>query len=108
MLMHDILASMAEFYSLKLAQEVLKGMTQKAAIGDTPTKAPLGYLAVRTPASTRSPPGSTTSPTPTPRPEQAWTSSPNSWSTSTTSTTSANQPPRLSKGRGTCTHAGSS
>ena len=44
------------------------------------------------PASTRSPPGSTTSPTPTPRPEQAWTSSPNSSSTSTTSTISANQP----------------
>lgn len=44
------------------------------------------------PISTRSPHGSTTSPTPTPRPEQAWTSSPNSSSTSTTSTTSANQP----------------
>lgn len=48
MLMHGILASMAEFYSLNLAQEVLKGMTQKAAIGGTPTKAPLGYLNVRT------------------------------------------------------------
>lgn len=48
MLMHGILASMAEFYSLNLAQEVLKGMTQKASIGGTPTKAPLGYLNVRT------------------------------------------------------------
>lgn len=46
--MHGILASMAEFYSLNLAQEVLKGMTQKAAVGGTPTKAPLGYLNVRT------------------------------------------------------------
>ena len=36
--------------------------------------------------------GSTTSPTPTPRPEQAWTSSPTSLSTSTTFTPSANQP----------------
>ncbi len=48
MLMHGILASMAEFYSLNLAQEVIKGMTQKATIGGTPTKAPLGYLNVRT------------------------------------------------------------
>ena len=48
MLMHGILASMAEFYSLNLAQEVLKGMTQKASIGGTPTKAPIGYLNVRT------------------------------------------------------------
>ncbi len=48
MLMHGILASMAEFYSLNLAQEVLKGMTQKASIGGTPTKAPVGYLNVRT------------------------------------------------------------
>ncbi|GAA4683380.1 hypothetical protein GCM10023197_45130 [Gordonia humi] len=39
---------MAEFYSLNLAQEVLKGMTQKATIGGTPTKAPIGYLNVRT------------------------------------------------------------
>ncbi len=48
MLMHGILASMAEFYSLNLAQEVLKGMTQKASMGGTPAKAPLGYLNVRT------------------------------------------------------------
>ena len=48
MLMHGILASIAEFYSLNLAQEVLKGMTQKASIGGTPMMAPLGYLNVRT------------------------------------------------------------
>ncbi|AXK44843.1 recombinase family protein [Brachybacterium saurashtrense] len=48
MLMHGILASMAEFYSLNLAQEVVKCMTQKATIGGTPTKAPIGYLNVRT------------------------------------------------------------
>ena len=48
MLMHGILASMAEFYSLNLAQEVTKGMVQKATLGGTPTKAPLGYLNVRT------------------------------------------------------------
>ena len=48
MLMRGILASMAEFYSLNLAQEVLKGMTQKASMGGTPAKAPLGYLNVRT------------------------------------------------------------
>lgn len=47
MLMHGILASMAEFYSLNLAQEVVKGMVQKATIGGTPTKAPIGYLNVR-------------------------------------------------------------
>ncbi len=47
MLMHGILASMAEFYSLNLAQEVVKGMVQKATIGGTPTKVPLGYLNVR-------------------------------------------------------------
>lgn len=48
MLMHGILASMAEFYSLNLAQEVVKGMVQKATIGGTPTKAPLGYRNART------------------------------------------------------------
>ena len=48
MLMQGILTSMAEFYSLNLAQEVLKGMTQKASMGGTPAKAPLGYLNVRT------------------------------------------------------------
>jgi hypothetical protein len=38
MMMHGILASMAEFYSLNLAQEVLKGMTQKAPSAAPPPK----------------------------------------------------------------------
>ena len=48
MLMHGIMASIAEFYSLNLAQEVVKGMVQKAEIGGTPTRAPIGYLNTRT------------------------------------------------------------
>ncbi len=48
MLMHGIMASIAEFYSLNLGQEVTKGMVQKATIGGTPTKAPAGYLNIRT------------------------------------------------------------
>ena len=48
MLMHGIMASIAEFYSLNLAQEVTKGLVQKASIGGTPNKAPIGYLNVRT------------------------------------------------------------
>lgn len=48
MLMHGIMASIAEFYSLKLAQEVTKGLVQKASIGGTPHKAPIGYLNIRT------------------------------------------------------------
>lgn len=48
MLMHGIMASIAEFYSLNLAQEVTKGLVQKATIGGTPHKAPIGYLNVRT------------------------------------------------------------
>ena len=47
MLMHGIMASIAEFYSLNLAQEVTKGLVQKASIGGTPHKAPIGYLNVR-------------------------------------------------------------
>ncbi|MCY7264516.1 recombinase family protein, partial [Pseudomonas protegens] len=46
MLMHGIMASIAEFYSLNLAQEVTKGLVQKASIGGTPHKAPIGYLNV--------------------------------------------------------------
>ena len=46
--MHGIMASNAEFYSLNLGQEVTKGMTEKAEIGGTPTKAPIGYRNVRT------------------------------------------------------------
>ena len=48
MLMHGILATIAEFYSLNLAQEVVKGLRQKAVMGGTPGRAPLGYLNVRT------------------------------------------------------------
>ncbi len=46
MLMHGILSSFAEFYSRNLATESIKGMTQKAKSGGTPTMAPLGYLNV--------------------------------------------------------------
>ncbi|HEY2937718.1 MAG TPA: recombinase family protein [Gaiellaceae bacterium] len=38
---------MAEFYSRNLANEVNKGLIQKAKNGGTPTKAPIGYLNVR-------------------------------------------------------------
>ncbi len=48
MLMHGILATIAEFYSLNLAQEVMKGLRQKAVMGGTPGRAPLGYLNIRT------------------------------------------------------------
>lgn len=41
MLMHGIMASIAEFYSLNLAQEVTKGLVQKATIGGTPPTKPL-------------------------------------------------------------------
>ncbi|GAA3595496.1 recombinase family protein [Klugiella xanthotipulae] len=44
MLLHGIMSTIAEFYSRNLATEVVKGMTQKAMSGGTPTKAPLGYL----------------------------------------------------------------
>lgn len=43
MLMHDMMNSIAEFYSNSLANEVTKGMVQKAALGGTVTRAPLGY-----------------------------------------------------------------
>ena len=46
-LLHGIMASIAEFYSRNLATEILKGTTQKAQNGGTPTRAPLGYLNVR-------------------------------------------------------------
>ncbi|MDR1442328.1 MAG: recombinase family protein [Bifidobacteriaceae bacterium] len=46
MLLHGIMSSIAEFYSRNLAAESIKGMTQKAKVGGTPTKAPLGYLNV--------------------------------------------------------------
>ena len=47
MLVHGIMSSIAEFYSLNLATEVTKGLVQKAAAGGTPTRAPIGYLNVR-------------------------------------------------------------
>lgn len=47
MLLHGIIASIAEFYSRNLAQEVMKGMRQKVIQGGTPSRAPIGYLNVR-------------------------------------------------------------
>jgi site-specific DNA recombinase len=47
MLVEGIHALMAEFYSANLANEVKKGMGQKAKGGGYPHKAPLGYLNVR-------------------------------------------------------------
>jgi len=41
--MHGIMSSIAEFYSRNLANEVTKGMVQKAILGGTVTRAPLGY-----------------------------------------------------------------
>ena len=46
-LMHGMLATFAEYYSRNLANEVLKGLTEKAKRGGTPTRAPLGYLNTR-------------------------------------------------------------
>jgi site-specific DNA recombinase len=45
--MHAIVAANAEFYSANLAAEAKKGQVQKAKLGGTPTKAPIGYLNVR-------------------------------------------------------------
>jgi site-specific DNA recombinase len=46
LLLHGIMSSIAEFYSRNLASEVIKGTTEKAKRGGTPTIAPLGYLNV--------------------------------------------------------------
>ncbi len=46
-LVRNIMADLAEFYSANLATEILKGSTQKARLGGTPFKAPLGYVNVR-------------------------------------------------------------
>ena len=46
-LVEGIHALMAEFYSANLANEVKKGMGQKAKLGGYPHKAPLGYLNIR-------------------------------------------------------------
>ncbi len=47
MLLHGIMSTIAEFYSRNLANEVAKGMNQKALTGGTNGKAPIGYLNVR-------------------------------------------------------------
>ncbi len=47
MLVHGIMSSIAEFYSRNLANEVIKGLGQKARSGGTPGRAPIGYLNVR-------------------------------------------------------------
>jgi site-specific DNA recombinase len=46
-LVEGILASIAEFYSANLSQEIRKGLDQKAAEGGWPTVAPIGYRNVR-------------------------------------------------------------
>ncbi len=46
-LVEGILASIAEFYSANLGQEIRKGMDQKAAQGGWPVRAPFGYQNVR-------------------------------------------------------------
>ncbi len=47
MLLHGIVAAVAEFYSRNLANEVIKGSVQKAKSGGTLGKAPIGYRNVR-------------------------------------------------------------
>ena len=47
MLLHGIMSSIAEFYSRNLANEVIKGMGEKARNGGTLGKAPLGYINIR-------------------------------------------------------------
>ncbi len=47
LLLHGIMASIAEFYSQNLAAEVKKGLSQKAKNGGTNSKAPIGYRNVR-------------------------------------------------------------
>ncbi len=46
-LVEGILASIAEFYSANLSQEIRKGLDQKAAEGGWPGRAPFGYRNVR-------------------------------------------------------------
>lgn len=46
-LLHGIMSSIAEFYSRNLANEVNKGLIQKAKNGGTPFKPPIGYQSVR-------------------------------------------------------------
>ncbi len=44
MLLHGIMASIAEFYSKNLGAEAKKGLHEKARRGGTPSQAPVGYL----------------------------------------------------------------
>jgi site-specific DNA recombinase len=46
-LVEGILASIAEFYSANLGQEIRKGLDQKAAQGGWPARAPFGYRNIR-------------------------------------------------------------
>lgn len=46
-LLHGIMSSIAEFYSRNLANEVLKGLNEKAKNGGTPFRPPVGYRPVR-------------------------------------------------------------
>lgn len=46
-LVRNIMADLAEFYSSNLATEILKGSVQKARLGGTPFKAPVGYRNVQ-------------------------------------------------------------
>lgn len=46
-LLHDIMSSIAEFYSRNLANEVIKGMSEKARNGGTNGKAPPDYRDIR-------------------------------------------------------------
>jgi site-specific DNA recombinase len=46
-LLHGIMSTIAEFYSRNLANEVIKGSTQKARSGGTVGKAPIGYRNIR-------------------------------------------------------------
>ncbi len=46
-LLYGIMADFAEYYSANLAHEMSKKMAQKAKQGETPYKAPIGYLNVR-------------------------------------------------------------
>ncbi|MBC9943986.1 recombinase family protein [Leucobacter sp. cx-328] len=48
MLLHGIMSSIAEFYSRNLANEVLKGMTEKVKAGGHVSRAPIGYRNIRT------------------------------------------------------------
>ena len=46
MMVHGIMSTIAEFYSRNLAHETMKGISEKLKRGETPFRAPLGYLNV--------------------------------------------------------------